>query len=84
MSATISTSVQTRWLPALLRGKPHEIIGDLEAPYLLRWYLLPRNRHLNIYLHHFHRSDDPDVLHDHPWDFVSILIAGRYIEITES
>ena len=27
------------------------------------------------------RSDD-DVMHDHPWDNTSLLIAGRYVEHT--
>jgi hypothetical protein len=84
MSASVSIPVQARWLPRLLSGKPHQVIGDPDAPYLLRWYVLPRNQHINIYLHHFQRSDDPRALHDHPWAFVSILIAGSYAEITDS
>ncbi|KEP41877.1 hypothetical protein [Mycobacterium kansasii] len=84
MSAIISTPVRARWLPRLLSGKPHQLIGDTHAPYLLRWYLLPPNRHLNLYLHQFHRSDDPPELHDHPWDFASLVIAGSYVEITET
>ena len=50
MSATISTRLHARWLPAFLSGQPHEVIGDLDAPYLRRWHLIPPNRHLNVYL----------------------------------
>lgn len=84
MSASISVPAQQRWLPGLLSGKPHQIIGEPDAPYLLRWFLLPPNRGLNLYLHHFTRSDDPRGLHDHPWDFVSLMLAGSYREVTES
>ena len=84
MSATVSAPARVRWLPRLLSGNPHQIIGDPDAPYLRRWYLLPPNRHLNIYLHHFRSSDDDRALHDHPWAFASILIAGAYLEITDS
>ena len=52
--------------------KPDFIIGDPDDPYLLRWWIIPRNRFFNIYLHKFLRSDN-DVPHDHPW--WSLLIA---------
>jgi hypothetical protein len=47
-----------------------------------RWYLVPRNRWLNLYLHHFWRSDDDRALHDHPWWNVSLLLQGSYVEHT--
>ena len=85
MSATVSAPAPVRWLPRLLSGKPHQIIGAPGAPYLQRWYLIPPNRRLNIYLQfHFVRSDDDRALHDHPWSFASVLIAGAYLEITDT
>jgi len=48
--------------------------------YLLRRYLVPRNRYFNIYLHQFLDSDDDRALHDHPWVSVSILLKGELIE----
>lgn len=60
---------------------PDFIVGDTENPYLLRWFIIPRNRFFNIYLHKFCRSDDDRALHDHPWLFnCSILIDGAYYE----
>lgn len=59
-------------------------IGGAERPYMIRWFLIPRNRWLNIYLHKFCRDDDDRALHDHPWWFVSLMIRGRYVEHTES
>jgi hypothetical protein len=41
-----------------MKRAPDQVIGGRERPYMLRWYLIPRNRFCNIYLHHFLRSDD--------------------------
>jgi hypothetical protein len=71
------------WFRRLISGRPHFIVGTDEDPYLYRWYLLPRNRRLNIYLHKFLRDDEDSALHDHPWWFVSLVIRGRYTEIVE-
>ena len=68
------------WFKKLISGQPHFRIGSPESPYLLRWYLIPRNRWLNVYLHKFLRSDDDRALHDHPWWFVSIMVRGSYRE----
>jgi hypothetical protein len=82
MSATVSYPNPGRWLGMLLRGQPHQIIRNSDAPYLHRWYLLPRNRRLNVYLHRFLASDDPIGLHDHPWWFCSLILRGWYYEVT--
>lgn len=35
----------------------------------------------NIYLHKFHRGDDDEALHNHPWKWsVSFILAGGYAE----
>jgi hypothetical protein len=63
-----------------LATKPDFIIGGAEQPYLLRWYLIPRNRWFNIYLHRIVRSDDDRALHDHPWWSVSLCLDGFMFE----
>ena len=63
-----------------LRRRPDFIVGGVETPYLLRWWLIPRNRFFNVYLHKFLRSDDDRALHDHPWVNLSILLSGEYVE----
>lgn len=73
-----------KWLKRLFSGKPHFIIGGADNPYLLRWFLIPRNPWFNIYLHKFLRDDDDRALHDHPWSFLSIMIRGDYIEFRET
>ncbi|WP_211274004.1 hypothetical protein [Neoasaia chiangmaiensis] len=66
------------------RRAPDFVIGDdQDRPYLRRWWLIPRNRWFNIYLHHFCRSDDDRALHDHPWWWCSLIISGPgYLEHT--
>lgn len=65
------------------RRSPDFVIGNQDNPYMLRWYLIPRNRLFNIYLHKIVRDDDDRALHDHPWISVSILLNGAYTEVTE-
>lgn len=70
---------------ALLRittTEPNVVIGGPVDPYLMRWYILPRNPVFNVYLHWFLRSDDDRALHDHPWVNLSILLDGEYTEHT--
>lgn len=62
--------------------KPDFIVGGEERPYLLRWWLLPRNPFFNVYLHEFRRSDDDRALHDHMYANASLLLDGWYIEHT--
>ena len=62
----------------MFKRPPDLIIGG-EDPYLLRWWVIPQNMFLNVYLHRFMRSDEV-VLHDHPWWNVSIILRGGYWE----
>lgn len=74
------------WLHRQLRQRVAErrpsdvVIGGVEDPYLVRWWVIPRNPVFNIYLHLFLRSDDDRALHDHPWVNCSLLLEGRYAE----
>jgi hypothetical protein len=63
-----------------VKTPPDFVIGGVENPYLLRWWLIPRNRWFNVYLHKIIRDDDPRALHDHPWWNVSVLLKGGYLE----
>lgn len=64
----------------MVERDPDFIVGGADTPYMLRWWVIPRNRLFNIYLHSFKRSDDDRALHDHPWFNLSIILRGRYIE----
>lgn len=71
------------WFGILISGEPHFYIGGRENPYMMRWFIVPRNPWINIYLHKFMRDDDDRALHDHPWWFVSVMLWGRYLETRE-
>jgi hypothetical protein len=71
------------WFIGKFAAKPPDfIIGGADRPYLLRWFVIPRNTVFNIYLHNFLRSDDDRALHDHPWANCSVLLRGCYVEHT--
>lgn len=67
---------------ATVKRPPDFVIGPAHHPYLLRWWIIPRNRFFNIYLHKMLRDDDDRALHDHPWVNISIILRGGYKEIT--
>lgn len=73
----------SNWLIARTVVRPPDfIIGGAQNPYMRRWYLVPRNPFLSVYLHHFLRSDDDRALHDHPWPNCSLILRGTYTEHT--
>lgn len=74
--ATIADLQQ--WAQYQMVREPDFVIG---GDYMRRWYIIPRNEYLNLYLHEMLRSDE-DVMHDHPWDNVSLVIRGGYVEHT--
>lgn len=75
-------TVTDRMIARIQRRPPDFCVGGPEAPYLRRWWVIPRNRFLNIYLHEFCRDDDDRALHDHPWFSLSFLLRGFMVEET--
>jgi hypothetical protein len=67
------------WANLIMAREPDFIIGD---DYIRRWWVIPRNKSCNVYLHEILHSDDDRAMHDHPWANTSLLIAGSYIEHT--
>lgn len=62
--------------------EPDIEIGGHVNPYLRRWFVIPRNRWSNVYLHNILRPDSDLALHDHPWDSVSVILHGDYLDVT--
>ena len=54
------------------------VIGS-EA-YLIRWHLIPENPYWNVFLHHINGYDQGRDLHDHPWNFWTVVLRGGYVE----
>jgi hypothetical protein len=72
-----------KWWHRLAKSRlPDFVIRSGEKVYLRRWWVIPRNRWFNIYLHHFLRSDDDRALHDHMYVNLSYILEGFYIEHT--
>lgn len=71
------------WSTELMMSRsPDFVISHNDIDYLRRWWIVPRNKFANVYLHKILKPDDPRALHDHPWDNSSLIIKGRYLEIT--
>lgn len=84
MLSKLILHVAPRLIARAGKRAPDFVVGGDDDPYLKRWWLIPRNRWFNVYLHHFLRSDDDRALHDHPWWNLSVLLDGRYVEHTIS
>jgi hypothetical protein len=67
------------WARGVMQREPDFVIGD---NYLRRWWVVPRNKVCNIYLHEILHSNDDRALHDHPWANSSWLLEGCYVEHT--
>ena len=53
-----------------------------EEPLLTRYYIFLKDRKwfpFNVFIHKFHKSD-PDDVHDHPWPYATLILAGGYYE----
>jgi len=62
---------QIRWKEAL--GRP-------ECPYLYRWTFIFFG--YSIRLHHWLKSDDRRFFHDHPSNLISLILKGKYKNVT--
>lgn len=65
-----------RWLDP----EPLVIGRDSADVYMTRFRIF-RTRLLNVYVHHFTRGDLDPCFHDHPWRFVTLILAGGYMEV---
>jgi len=77
-----NSTIIDRLIARIMGRAPDLVIGESERPYLRRWWVIPRNRVFNIYLHEILRSDDDRALHDHPWFNLSVILRGWYVEHT--
>ena len=57
-----------------------EKLGYKDHPYLFRWTLILFG--YSIRLHHWIKSDDRRFFHDHSCDLISIIIKGKYKNVT--
>lgn len=55
---------------------PDFVIAPHGKSVMDRWFLIPRNKWFNIYVHRLNGAD-PQRVHDHPWWNISIMLKGR-------
>ncbi|MCK9468229.1 MAG: hypothetical protein M0Q49_02325 [Porticoccaceae bacterium] len=68
-----------RALARISQNRPARVIESGGAPYLYRIFLF-RWRGWSCYLHHFVSPDAERWLHDHPFDGLSLVLTGGYLE----
>lgn len=65
--------------------EPDLVIAPDGKPYLYRWHLQSGDKGPGMYFHIQVASDPERPLHDHPWDNMSVILAGAgYIEVLQS
>lgn len=68
-----TANFQIRW---------REPLGLPECPYMYRWVLILFG--FSIRVHHWLRSDDKRHMHNHPWNFVTIVLKGSYTDVSKA
>ena len=68
-----------RILYRLTANRPCKLISRNGIPYLERYFVASTKNH-SIYLHRFVGADGDLEVHNHPFDAISIVLAGGYAE----
>jgi hypothetical protein len=82
----IIQKIKNKFFSFLEKHDRKRIIMDRQynEPLLTRYYLFLKDRKrfpFNVFLHKFHKGDPGDV-HDHPWPYFTLILAGGYFEYT--
>jgi hypothetical protein len=80
LSAAPSVDGTSHWKTALEGLESDNIRNQFGEVYMDRFYPTGDK---SLRFHHILESDSDRDLHDHPWDFVSLILEGRYHETTE-
>jgi hypothetical protein len=80
----IIQKIKNKFFSFLEKHDRKRIIMDRQCnePLLTRYYLFLKDRKrfpFNVFLHKFHKGDPGDV-HDHPWPYFTLILAGGYYE----
>lgn len=65
-------------MPRLTWKQP---LGETKCPYMHRWVL--DFGAFALRLHRWISSDDQRAFHDHAWDFITCVLRGSYVDISE-
>ncbi len=84
LARLLATSAVRRFICERAFKDPYKHIYDKDGSlYMARWWVLRERSWFPwaIRLHHIGRPDNDRHLHDHPYDFRSVLLAGWYEEL---
>ena len=59
----------------------NEKLGREECPYMRRWVF--NFYFFSIRIHQWYRSDDKRYMHNHAFNFLTIVLTGGYADVTE-
>lgn len=84
-----AVAIMRDWADGFMASKPADLVigrGSNDVPYMERWFItrsFPERGETFpcFYVHRFSWSDQEE-LHDHPWDNLSIVLRGSYVEDT--
>lgn len=88
-ASVVQAAFTDNWFAKLMRKLGRErIIYDpiTKKPYMYRYYILwndqdnTTNHKFNIFVHNIVESDHY-ALHDHPWNYASLILHGKYREV---
>jgi hypothetical protein len=66
-------------VPNFWRIKLGEELTCKTGVYLKRWYI--ETPLFSLRLHHWLSGDDDRHYHDHPWNFVTVVLKGSYVDV---
>lgn len=75
-----SMMMAREYLEALVAPLPKTTFHGNQGPFLTRYTLREDPDGGRLYIHHFHRSDEDEELHSHPWSGDSLILLGSYCE----
>lgn len=68
-----------QWFLSLFLTLVKEIKSKEGVLHFRRWSLIETSL-FNVYVHRIYKHDEDEHLHNHPWNFVVLCLAGRYVE----
>lgn len=58
-----------------------EIISKEGVLHFRRWRLIS-TKYFSVYIHEIFKADEDKHLHDHPWNYISITLTGKFGEFS--
>lgn len=60
--------------------KTVKVIKSKEGVLHFKRFAIIECKWFNIYIHSIYKADEDEHLHDHPWNYISIVLYGKFME----